>query len=507
IEAMAGHFEPAARHLYQVADRADSPGVGAAATFAASLCDRVAGRCDHGHRLEHSIEVLAAIGPPMLGAIGHALAVGDLATVTSLMDGTTDAWDPDENRWLAASRDLALGIAVLARGETGRDAEPLLRQAGDAFGKLGAEVLRSWAQALRALAQVKSQGPTPPAVRAVHDALHLARLTKCPGAELLSLDILVVLEPAHAGAHEATARRLEKEGASPLGGFVSATLAPASWPAGAPSGDSPTSVSTAPSVPAVHASDRRAPTDPGPIKVPPAAVLRCFGGFTLALNGEPVDCATLRPRSRSALRWLALEAGRPVHREALMAGLWPEDDLASATRKLHVTMSSLRQLLDRSGTRQGSSLLVRDGQAYLLDLGPGASVDVAMFAAALGEADQARKIGDAAGAIAALARALDVYRGDLLPEEGPADWVVGHREQLRLRAADGAEALAELRTETGDVTATIAACEQGLRIDRYRDGLWRRLIAALNDNRDHAKAARVSRQYEDVLIELGLGPA
>jgi DNA-binding SARP family transcriptional activator len=236
-------------------------------------------------------------------------------------------------------------------------------------------------------------------------------------------------------------------------------------------------------------------------------VLRCFGRFSLIVNGRPIDCGALRPRSRSALRWLALEAGRPVHREALMAGLWPEDDLPTATRKLHVTMSSLRRLLDRNGSRQDTSLLVRDGQAYLLDLGPGADVDVAAFGVALTRADRARAAGDAAAAIGALTVALDVYGGDLLPEEGPADWVVEHRDRLRLQAADGAEALADLRKQTADLAGTIAACEQGLRIDRYRDGLWRRLIAALDENGDRAKAARVSRQYEDVLVDLGLGPA
>src|SRR6202011_5706058 len=106
-----------------------------------------------------------------------------------------------------------------------------------------------------------------------------------------------------------------------------------------------------------------------------------------------------------------------------------------------------------------------DDPAHLLDLGPGASVDGAIFGAALGEADQARKIGDATGSIAALTRALDVFRGALLQEDGPAAWGAGHREQLRRRAADGPEALAGLHPETGNSRSTIAACEQGLRID------------------------------------------
>ena len=38
------------------------------------------------------------------------------------------------------------------------------------------------------------------------------------------------------------------------------------------------------------------------------------------------------------------------------------------------------------------------------------------------------------------ARAVSWYRGELLPEDGAAEWVVGERERLRLAAAQSAEA-------------------------------------------------------------------
>jgi DNA-binding SARP family transcriptional activator len=207
---------------------------------------------------------------------------------------------------------------------------------------------------------------------------------------------------------------------------------------------------------------------------------------------------------RSLLRLLSLSAPGPVHREVIVDALWPDADAETGTRSLQVAVSALRQLLEPGVARSASSLVRRDGEAYSLHLDAGSSIDVRDFDAQAGRGQRAFLEGDAGAAVTALGGALDLYRGDLLPEEGPTDWVVKGRERYRAAAVEVAATLAAVLERAGDPAGCAAACERGLRIDPYRDGLWRRLIDARIAAGDHASAARARQGYAAMLSELGI---
>src|SRR5205085_2486860 len=89
-------------------------------------------------------------------------------------------------------------------------------------------------------------------------------------------------------------------------------------------------------------------------------------------------------------------------------------------------------------------LIVRDDEAYRLNLPPHSWADVAEFDRSLlaGRAERAK--GRCEQAILSFQRVLDIYVGDLLPEEGPAEWLVEERELRRAQASGAARELAEL---------------------------------------------------------------
>jgi DNA-binding SARP family transcriptional activator len=222
------------------------------------------------------------------------------------------------------------------------------------------------------------------------------------------------------------------------------------------------------------------------------------------VGGEPVDLQSVKPRVRSLLRLLAIDPGRLVHWEALVEALWPEASPSAGKRSLQVAVSAVRQLLDPGAPRE-SSLLTRVGDAYCLTLPDDAHVDVAEFAAVARQARIAEGMGDRAAALTAAGTALGLYRGDLLSEEGPAEWVLKAREGHRSTAADLAEMVAGINVAEGAYAAAAHACQRGLEIDSYRDGLWRTLVAAYQASGDHAAAGRAGRDYAAVLAELGVG--
>jgi len=247
---------------------------------------------------------------------------------------------------------------------------------------------------------------------------------------------------------------------------------------------------------------------PGPggaLRPDPAAVeIRCLGGFRIAVRGVAVDCGAVRPKARSLLRLLALRAGTPVHRDALLDALWPDLPHESGVRNLQVTVSRLRALLEPGTGRGSATLLVRDEHSYGLALGRRLTSDVREFdrwsAACLRPAHRWGTERRAAG----LRAALHWYGGDLLPEEGSAEWVAEERRRLRGQAARLCAALAGCELELGRADASAAVAEHALALDPYLDGAWRTLIAARERVGDPAAAENSRRAYARTLRALGV---
>ncbi|GAA4099372.1 AfsR/SARP family transcriptional regulator [Nonomuraea soli] len=213
--------------------------------------------------------------------------------------------------------------------------------------------------------------------------------------------------------------------------------------------------------------------------------VRCFADFTIEVDGVPVELSPVRRRARTLLRLLAMHAGRPVHRESVVDALWPQERAATARRGLHVAVSSLRGYLT---AHAGHPLVDRVGEAYRLVLPEGGGCDVALFRAAI-KAGHHRV-------------AVELYGGDLLPQDGPAEWVVQERSMLRHQAATAAVRLAAAELERGEPAAAVEAATRGLELDRYHDGAWRLLIEGNRRRGDQLGLAAARRRYERALASL-----
>ncbi len=247
----------------------------------------------------------------------------------------------------------------------------------------------------------------------------------------------------------------------------------------------------------------RAPAPAGYRPPAPALRLRCFGGFELTLGERSLDWTAVRPRARALLRMLAVHAGRPVHRELLIEAFWPERPPATGARCLHVAVSALRTVLEPGAPRGAAQLLVRSGEAYLLRIPPHGSCDLRRFETAL--ADGLRSAaGTPDSAIRALREALDTYTGELLPEDGPAEWVVDHREHYRRAAGEAALTLAKLELACGRPLLAAQAGARGVEIDPFRDDAWQTLITAHQQCGDTAAAERSRKGHARMLLSLGL---
>src|SRR5215208_879246 len=147
-----------------------------------------------------------------------------------------------------------------------------------------------------------------------------------------------------------------------------------------------------------------------------------LGSFRVALGARPIEKDAWRLRKAAALiKLLALAPGHRLHREQVMDLLWPELGKKAASNNLRNTLHAARKILDPAG---GSRYLASEDDSLVLCPGGDLWVDVDAFEeAAVG----ARRSGDPA----AYRAAINLYSGDLLPEDRYEEWAESRRQELR----------------------------------------------------------------------------
>jgi DNA-binding SARP family transcriptional activator len=415
------------------------------------------------------------LGLTWLARIAHGLACAHRGDDAALTDAAAAA-DDRGDRWgalLLGGLDAAARLR--ARLPATRSFDDVVRRCRD----LDAPALEAWARSGAALAAAATH--LPDAGRDAESAIGFAHSAQVPGA------LALAYAAAGLDRNDPELLRLADDEADRIG----LDVRPWTWPVD--DGDR--------AVPGGTAAG--APSSTAVRSVPPLAV-RCFGGFELQVDGSTPDLARVRPRARALLRLLALYAGQPVHREVIVDAMWPQLDAAAATHNLHVCVSGLRSALEPGVARGASRLVVRDGERYLLALPDGALSDLRSFDALIATAERARNAGASDDAIRDLDAALHLYTGDVLPEDGPTEWVLPHREQYKVRAAEAAALLGRLHLDHGRPEQAAAAARRSIDVDPCRDASWRLLVAAHEAAGDLAASEEARRSYAEVLESLGV---
>src|SRR5207253_498766 len=421
---LAGQLDQARRQLSAAADSRDAnAALATAARLWAGVAALLGGDLQGVFDVEESAERAEALGLGWVARLARAaLVLADRPGSALEAEVLRAACARDGDRWGSALVALMMGWAAVYGGA---NATPILEEATDGFHALGAGVLEAWSRALLSLSLARSAAPE--AREAALQAESLARYSATPGARFFPYLALAEIEPERAAEYRGLALSVQEEcGLAPL-----AALAPPPPP------------------------ENVIPI--GVVRSTPSLSVHCFGGFSIAIHGRPVDLTTVKPRARAVLRLLAIHVGNPVHREVLQAAFWPDADADTGARNLHVAVSSLRSWLEPGVGRGGSSLLLREGDAYRLAVRPDAEVDLVQFSKALAAARVARLRGETAAGIPHFQQALELYAGELLPEDGPAEWAIEPRERFRAGALEAAQGLAELLLKQGDPAAAANA--------------------------------------------------
>ncbi|MFB7471332.1 BTAD domain-containing putative transcriptional regulator [Kitasatospora sp. NPDC056184] len=193
-------------------------------------------------------------------------------------------------------------------------------------------------------------------------------------------------------------------------------------------------------------------------------------------------------RLRSLLIRLALDGGRAVSAERLIADLWEDSRPAAPANALQTLVSRLRGA-------GGRDLVAAAPGGYRLGVDPG-EIDAVAFERLV---SAVRRSADPAERAATLRRALDLWRGPALAEVADAAFAgpaVTRLEELRLTAV---EDRADAELALGDAAHLVAELDGLCRSHPLRERLRGLLMRALHATGRQAAALEV---YEDTRREL-----
>ena len=135
-------------------------------------------------------------------------------------------------------------------------------------------------------------------------------------------------------------------------------------------------------------------------------------------------------------------------------------------------------------------------------------MDSQRFERAVREALQRTETGDARGAVAVLAQALDLWRGRPCEELVEHSWAtaeVARLEEMRREAEDD---LADLRLAIGEHNAMVGRLEAAVAAEPLRERRWAQLMLGYYRSGRQADALRAFGRLRSALAEeLGLSPS
>ncbi|MEB8344001.1 ATP-binding protein, partial [Streptomyces endophyticus] len=242
-------------------------------------------------------------------------------------------------------------------------------------------------------------------------------------------------------------------------------------------------------------------TDEAPDSGAPLLRLHLFDGFRATRDGGPEPAERWsRPSARTLVKLLAVVPGHRLHREQAMDICWPDADPQSAAGSLRVALHAARHALEPElAPRAASSYLISDGGMLFLD-------QTAVWI----DADAAETAAEATlaeGGAAELAAVLDLFSGELLPEDRYVDWAEERRGRLALLRERLLLGLAEAHLANGAAADAATAAERVLATSPAEELAHRVLIdAALRQGLRRRALHQYHLCREALDAELGVRP-
>jgi two-component SAPR family response regulator len=211
-----------------------------------------------------------------------------------------------------------------------------------------------------------------------------------------------------------------------------------------------------------------------------------------------------RKQAITLLKYLVVNLGRAVPREALIECLWPEIDDIHGRERLKVTVYFLRRQLRAADIHEDTLETV--GKAYMLrrdKVWVSSQAFERLFAE--GSTLQGQQHWD--GALHCYEEAQRLYRGDYMEEDIYADWCAAERERLHEICLEMLARMSDCHAKCGHYAEAAQVCRTALVRDPCRENFHYVLMKHLVRLGRAEQAVAQFHRCENIMArELGVEP-
>ncbi len=239
-----------------------------------------------------------------------------------------------------------------------------------------------------------------------------------------------------------------------------------------------------------------------------ALKIQLFGKFVIWRDDVCLPLEGWSKKGQDLLKILLSPRGQVFLSDQLIEYLWPEADPGRARARLRNCVKELRHRLEpdlKSGLHSQYILTVPNG--YCFNRQAECLLDTEEFADHYQRGMKAEEQGQLGSAIKEYEAAIGIYQGEYLAENRYDEWASAWRASWRERHLEVLSRLAECYARLGRPWRAIACMQQALLIERYREGLYERLMVYYYLAGEPGMSQQIYQQCKEALAELEVAPA
>ncbi|MGI8586709.1 MAG: AfsR/SARP family transcriptional regulator [Chloroflexia bacterium] len=230
-----------------------------------------------------------------------------------------------------------------------------------------------------------------------------------------------------------------------------------------------------------------------------------LGPFRVLLGDQEVSLRQSR-KAADILTFMLAHRARPTPKDTLLHTLWPDVEIKTGTHRLHLAISSLRQMLQVGNGDAVGYILFRD-DAYFFNPLASIDLDVDHFLEYTRQGQNLDRAGRLAEALAPYEAAVGLYHDDYLSENPEDEWAANTRTHLRETYLGMLARLCEGYLAAARPEDALAAARRILIKDNYREDAHRYVMRCLNLLGQRNQALLQYQICEEILgADLGVLP-
>ncbi|MBN1625697.1 MAG: hypothetical protein JW944_04165 [Deltaproteobacteria bacterium] len=230
--------------------------------------------------------------------------------------------------------------------------------------------------------------------------------------------------------------------------------------------------------------------------------INTLGLFEILRDDQPVELARRAFKKPLDLLKAVIAYGSPeVCVDKIMDAFWPDSDGDQAHSAFSTTLNRLRTLLDLK-----EAIRLRDG-ILMIDENT-CRIDARVFTDFVGRGDQLWEQGEKEQAVAVYEKAIALYSGNFLEEEGEIAWIISYRERLKELFIRVIVRLGLLQEEQHESDKALYLYYRGLAMDQTKETLYQRSMICCSRLGRHVEVEKIYRRCRDALRRaLGVNPS